>query len=154
MILSPSYVCSLRTGRELFFLGQENQPILAFAFWSLLGISLTPTLVEIMNSQDRLEYIQQSATKEVHASPSLLTESDIFHEKFRNRDVENTVTNVDELQLSTLEKNELIIDWDGPDDPEMALNWPVKKKWVTVILLSTLTLLTYVESDFYYDCST
>jgi hypothetical protein len=36
-----------------------------------------------------------------------------------------------------------IIRWDGPNDPEMALNWPSRKKWIMTILLSTLTLLTY-----------
>jgi hypothetical protein len=37
-----------------------------------------------------------------------------------------------------------IVNWDGPEDPDMALNWPVTKKWTMTILLSTLTLLTYV----------
>jgi hypothetical protein len=37
-----------------------------------------------------------------------------------------------------------IVDWDGSDDPEMAINWPSRKKWTMTFLLSTLTLLTYV----------
>lgn len=36
-----------------------------------------------------------------------------------------------------------IVDWDGPDDPDMAMNWPSRKKWTMTFLLSTLTLLTY-----------
>jgi hypothetical protein len=40
-----------------------------------------------------------------------------------------------------------IVDWDGPDDPEMAMNWPSKKKWTMTLLLSTLTLLTYATNE-------
>jgi hypothetical protein len=43
-------------------------------------------------------------------------------------------------------KDPNIVDWDGDDDPEKALNWPSRKKWTYIILLSTLTLLTYVLS--------
>ena len=36
-----------------------------------------------------------------------------------------------------------IVGWDGPDDPDMAMNWPGRKKWTMTFLLSILTLLTY-----------
>jgi multidrug resistance protein len=36
-----------------------------------------------------------------------------------------------------------IVDWDGPHDPEKAMNWTPRKKWTMTFLLSTLTLLTY-----------
>lgn len=36
-----------------------------------------------------------------------------------------------------------IVDWDGPDDPEMPLNWSTKKKWTNGALLSAMTFLTY-----------
>lgn len=36
-----------------------------------------------------------------------------------------------------------VVDWDGPEDPDMAMNWPSRKKWTMTFLLSTLTLLTY-----------
>ncbi|KAK9312868.1 major facilitator superfamily domain-containing protein [Lipomyces starkeyi] len=55
----------------------------------------------------------------------------------------------DQKQSSQQEKAANIIDWDGPDDPEMAVNWPAKKKWATVILLSTLTLLTPFASSMF-----
>lgn len=47
------------------------------------------------------------------------------------------------------EKNEdsNIVNWDGPEDPGMARNWPARKKWTTILILSTLTLLTYVSSS-------
>lgn len=49
-------------------------------------------------------------------------------------------------QLVLLGKDPNVVDWDGDDDPEKALNWPLRKKWTYIILLSTLTLLTYVVS--------
>lgn len=38
-----------------------------------------------------------------------------------------------------------IVDFDGPDDPENALNWPLRKKVVAVATISLITLLTYVR---------
>lgn len=35
-----------------------------------------------------------------------------------------------------------IVDWDGPDDPENPMNWPEKKKWLNVAVLSILTIIT------------
>ncbi|KAK9364398.1 hypothetical protein V1509DRAFT_636529 [Lipomyces kononenkoae] len=97
-----------------------------------------------MDSQDKLEDIERSAIKYVNPSPSPLAESDEFQWKFRGSYIKNIVTDMEELQLSPLEKDVIVSDWDSPDDPDMALNWPLRKKWITVILLATLTLLTYV----------
>jgi hypothetical protein len=38
-----------------------------------------------------------------------------------------------------------IIDWKGPDDPELPINWPRAKKWRNVLLVATLTFLTSVS---------
>jgi multidrug resistance protein len=35
-----------------------------------------------------------------------------------------------------------IVDWDGDDDPEKPINWPNKKKWRNIFVVSALTLLT------------
>jgi len=35
-----------------------------------------------------------------------------------------------------------IVDWDGPDDPENPMNWPMKKKWMNIAVLSILTIIT------------
>lgn len=35
-----------------------------------------------------------------------------------------------------------IVDWDGPDDPENPMNWSNNKKWLNVVLISALTLVT------------
>ncbi|KAM5350934.1 hypothetical protein ACJ41O_003657 [Fusarium nematophilum] len=40
-----------------------------------------------------------------------------------------------------------LVDWDGPDDPEMPLNWPSSKKWINTMAVSTLTLLTPFASS-------
>jgi hypothetical protein len=42
------------------------------------------------------------------------------------------------------DKDQTLIDWDGPDDPQKPVNWPAKEKWTNIILLSALTLLTWV----------
>ena len=35
-----------------------------------------------------------------------------------------------------------IVDWDGPDDPENPVNWSLKKKMATTVIISTITLVT------------
>jgi hypothetical protein len=39
-----------------------------------------------------------------------------------------------------------VVDWDGPNDPEMAMNWTSRKKWTMPFLLSTLTLLKCAQN--------
>lgn len=47
--------------------------------------------------------------------------------------------------LSPDSSNADIIDWKGPDDPELPINWPRAKKWRNVLLVATLTFLTFVS---------
>ncbi|KAF2790704.1 MFS general substrate transporter [Melanomma pulvis-pyrius CBS 109.77] len=42
-----------------------------------------------------------------------------------------------------------IVDWDGPDDPENPMNWPVKKKWRLIFILALVTLVTPLASSFF-----
>lgn len=35
-----------------------------------------------------------------------------------------------------------VVTWDGPDDLENPMNWPMKKKWMNIAVLSVLTLVT------------
>jgi hypothetical protein len=39
-----------------------------------------------------------------------------------------------------------IVTWDGDNDPENPMNWSMGKKWLTIALISILTLVTYVFS--------
>jgi multidrug resistance protein len=40
-----------------------------------------------------------------------------------------------------------IVDWDGPDDPDKAMNWPNSRKWANVSIISTVTFLTPLASS-------
>lgn len=42
-----------------------------------------------------------------------------------------------------------VVDWDGPDDPEKALNWPAKKKWGNIAVISSITFLTPLASSMF-----
>lgn len=42
-----------------------------------------------------------------------------------------------------------LVDWDGPDDPEKPLNWTKKKKWMNMMLIATLTMLTPFGSSMF-----
>ncbi|KAF7556130.1 hypothetical protein G7Z17_g1675 [Cylindrodendrum hubeiense] len=39
------------------------------------------------------------------------------------------------------------VDWEGPDDPELPVNWPRAKKWKVILTVSMLTFLTPFASS-------
>ncbi|KAK6835092.1 hypothetical protein PG987_009786 [Apiospora arundinis] len=39
-----------------------------------------------------------------------------------------------------------LVEWDGPNDPENPRNWPSKKKWITMSIVSMFTLISPVSS--------
>ncbi|KAK4211895.1 transporter-like protein 3 [Rhypophila decipiens] len=42
-----------------------------------------------------------------------------------------------------------VVTWDGPEDPENPMNWPMKKKWMNIAVLSVLTLVTPLGSSMF-----
>ncbi|EED23207.1 bicyclomycin resistance protein, putative [Talaromyces stipitatus ATCC 10500] len=45
--------------------------------------------------------------------------------------------------------NNHIVSWDGPDDPENPMNWPVWKKWIYTVALGSVTFtITFASSVF------
>ncbi|KAK9491022.1 major facilitator superfamily domain-containing protein [Lipomyces doorenjongii] len=108
-----------------------------------------------MDKKEILEAnLQSPVTKDAHTSITLHPATSYDRARLRwqaeDYDVESTAATADDQKKSSpQEKTANIIDWDGPDDPEMAVNWPARRKWVTVILLSTLTLLTPFASSMF-----
>lgn len=49
--------------------------------------------------------------------------------------------------IPTSNLDEGIVGWEGQDDPDMPLNFPARKKWLIVGLLSAITLLTPFASS-------
>ncbi|RMZ78701.1 hypothetical protein DV737_g3770, partial [Chaetothyriales sp. CBS 132003] len=47
----------------------------------------------------------------------------------------------DNTNLSRAARDEDIVDWNGPDDPENPVNWPDEKRWAHVILVAVLGLI-------------
>lgn len=53
----------------------------------------------------------------------------------------------DSRTLPTTAENVLIIDWDGPNDPQNPKKWSYRKKWTSTIIVSLFTLNTPVSSS-------
>ena len=45
-----------------------------------------------------------------------------------------------------IERDKYVVDWDGPDDPQKPTNWSSRKKWKNLLIVNTITLITYVLS--------
>lgn len=41
------------------------------------------------------------------------------------------------------EKDPNTVDWDGVDDPANPRNWPERKKWRNILVIASITFLTY-----------
>jgi multidrug resistance protein len=87
------------------------------------------------------------------------THSTSLSEKERERqldpDIEHGLPIIDMTQdedektprETTITRDENIVDWDGPNDPEKALNWTERKKWSNVAIISSVTFLTPLASS-------
>lgn len=72
-----------------------------------------------------------------------------------DRDIEcgipvlDTTQDADEknLPLTVVDHDPNIVDWDGPNAPEKAINWTNKKKWSNVAIISSVTFLTPLASS-------
>ena len=40
-----------------------------------------------------------------------------------------------------------IVDFDGPQDSSIAVNWEPRKKWILIMVLSSMTFITYMFSS-------
>lgn len=57
-------------------------------------------------------------------------------------DVERS--SVGEKSAETAGKDPNVVDFDGPNDPENPMNWPSAKKTIAIVIVTTMTLLSYV----------
>ncbi|KAF4972816.1 hypothetical protein FSARC_716 [Fusarium sarcochroum] len=65
----------------------------------------------------------------------------------RERDLEEGSTSVD-LDEPTIDDPN-VVNWDGPDDPANPQNWSMKKKTITVIIVSSITFVTPLASSIF-----
>ncbi|CAG7563521.1 unnamed protein product [Fusarium equiseti] len=76
-------------------------------------------------------------------SPTQVIEEDLK----RQRDLEEGSTSVEFDEPADNDPN--IVNWDGPDDPANPQNWSMKKKTVTVIIVSSVTFVTPLASSIF-----
>ncbi|KAL8956373.1 MAG: hypothetical protein Q9193_006097 [Seirophora villosa] len=46
-------------------------------------------------------------------------------------------------------QNPLLVDWDGPDDPEKPANWPHSRRYSIIAIISTISFLTPLASSMF-----
>ncbi|KAG2135087.1 MFS polyamine transporter [Suillus clintonianus] len=49
--------------------------------------------------------------------------------------------------LASTNTDVLIVDWDGPDDPQNPKNWSFKRKWAATIIISSFAFISPVSSS-------
>ncbi|KAJ5563999.1 hypothetical protein N7513_000241 [Penicillium frequentans] len=99
----------------------------------------------------------QSSSQDLEKADSGFTSDDVKEngEKGHNaneQDVGVEESGQQELEKSgtdeshTSERDPKLVTWDGPDDPENPKNWPKKRKWITMGIVSMFTLISPVSS--------
>ncbi|KAG2123908.1 MFS polyamine transporter [Suillus cothurnatus] len=56
-------------------------------------------------------------------------------------------TSNDELPATMDNTSVLIVDWDGPNDPQNPKNWSYRRKWAATIIISSFTFISPVSSS-------
>ncbi|KAF7800103.1 hypothetical protein EIP86_011347 [Pleurotus ostreatoroseus] len=79
--------------------------------------NLDPTCAASENSLDNITAAEAPETTSSKAKPSASPEDDV-----------------------------LIVDWDGPDDPENPKNWPERRKWAAALAVSAFAFISPVSS--------
>ncbi|KAF4605923.1 hypothetical protein EYR40_004715 [Pleurotus pulmonarius] len=59
----------------------------------------------------------------------------------------NEKSNEKEDSESSSKSGVLIVDWDGPDDPQNPKNWSYRKKWAATLVVSSFTFISPVSSS-------
>ncbi|KAG9223391.1 hypothetical protein CCMSSC00406_0007578 [Pleurotus cornucopiae] len=59
----------------------------------------------------------------------------------------NEKSNEKEDVESSSKSGVLIVDWDGPDDPQNPKNWSYRKKWAATLVVSSFTFISPVSSS-------
>ncbi|RSL53511.1 putative beta-glucosidase K [Fusarium duplospermum] len=120
-----------------------------------LYIAADPTTSSIAKPEKELKGFKKA---KFNSSPDDITLSDIqigpptVMEARTELELENgtlpaATSTEKEEQSGSSQSDTSPIDWDGPDDPEMPLNWPKSKRWINTMAVSTLTLLTPFASS-------
>jgi hypothetical protein len=71
--------------------------------------------------------------------------NDIPEQNHSQKPYGNTCHGSGEL-ATTNDTNVLIVDWDGPDDPQNPKNWSYRRKWAAVIIMSSFSCVSSVSS--------
>ncbi|KAG8361992.1 putative transporter [Fusarium venenatum] len=89
--------------------------------------------------------VQINAIEELTRTESLTKVAD--EDLKRERDLEEGSTSVE--FDDNVDNDPNIVNWDGPDDPENPQNWSMKKKTITVIIVSSVTFVTPLASSIF-----
>ncbi|RDX43808.1 MFS polyamine transporter [Lentinus brumalis] len=92
-----------------------------------------------------------SATPTVHDEPGISSPVDISGnqpgsdvEKSRN---EKAAKATQDNDSRSTDDGVLVVDWEGPDDPQNPKNWSLKKKWAATLIVSAFTFISPVSSS-------
>ena len=85
--------------------------------------------VEKGESSDKPRSVQDEGNSEPAPGPSTMAAAPIGEKPSEGEDEEE-------------QSDPNAVFWDGPDDPQNPMNWTNRRKWLQIVLLSALTVVT------------
>ncbi|TBU32694.1 MFS polyamine transporter [Dichomitus squalens] len=101
-----------------------------------------------MTDQHRLATPSTSASPTIHEEPGVASPVDIEDTDPNVADKpQNEKTRVAPPSEDASEDDVLIVNWEGPDDPENPKNWSFGRKWAATTIVSAFTFISPVSSS-------
>ncbi|KAI0366301.1 MFS polyamine transporter [Pilatotrama ljubarskyi] len=94
-----------------------------------------------------------SATPTIHDEPGIASPVDASEPnssenlKARTQKKDKNARNEEDGDNRSLAEDPLVVDWEGPDDPQNPRNWSFKKKWAATAIVSAFTFISPVSSS-------
>ncbi|KAL4945091.1 hypothetical protein BDV06DRAFT_55394 [Aspergillus oleicola] len=111
------------------------------------GVHLDDHSVYHNDDDHNHEHSDENDEKDV--DPELEVRNGIVTE--RDRDLEagrqGAGAEMEKSKSTRSEQDPKLVTWNGPDDPENPKNWPMRKKWTTVVMVSCFTFISPVSSS-------
>lgn len=108
-----------------------------------------PTSTRVEQPQEKGEVASKEGVLDTEGKVDRVSSaSSSAHEVETDKDVEKGMAEAT-AEEADAPRDSNIVDWEGPDDPQNPYNWPAKKKWANIGILSLLTLLVPLASSMF-----
>ncbi|CUM68079.1 uncharacterized protein PRCAT00005794001 [Priceomyces carsonii] len=103
----------------------------------------------LYHTSDHKKFFKYKEEREDYVIPEKYLSGDFMQEYEGVNTEESSVTLAGEIEKASYRSPNIIVDYDGPDDPDNPYNWPIYKKIFFISGIGFLTISVYMGSAIY-----